>query len=304
LETFRQAGDFVEYVQFLAILDSRTTAICESRHGRMMRLDSPELAANTPPLHYQCRSLLSPVTRFDLRDMEKPGWKDEEGKSFEELLDWGKVSAPQKGFGEIGKVLQKQERSLPQPANRRIPPVMKKLDEEGTQKEFTKGEVRILIRGFREGEEALIESAFNKVPVRDLADLKAVSVVNNPIIIIRNHRPKLARAAYDPPTSEIEINRKLVDLVPRKKGIETESRRTVLHEIGHHFYNKNVSELSKQEFKDIATKKKLTLFKNKYEDAIEFFAGAYIEWHEQHRALAKKCPEVYTILERIFKEAR
>ena len=28
LETFRQAGDFIQFVQFLAILDSRTTDIC------------------------------------------------------------------------------------------------------------------------------------------------------------------------------------------------------------------------------------------------------------------------------------
>jgi len=99
LETFRQAGDFVKFVQFLAILDSRTTDICESRNGRLLRLDSPELADNTPPLHYQCRSVLSPVTAYDLKEMEKPGWKDAEGRTLEQLQDWSKVEAPAKGFG-------------------------------------------------------------------------------------------------------------------------------------------------------------------------------------------------------------
>jgi SPP1 gp7 family putative phage head morphogenesis protein len=99
LETFRQAGDFVQFVQFLAILDSRTTDICESRNGRLLRLDSPELAANTPPLHFQCRSILSPVTAYDLKDMEKPGWKDDQDRTLDELLDWRKVDPPSKGFG-------------------------------------------------------------------------------------------------------------------------------------------------------------------------------------------------------------
>jgi len=99
LETFRQAGDFVQFVQFLAILDSRTTDICESRNGRLLRLDSPELAANTPPLHFQCRSILSPVTTYDLKDMEKPGWKDDQGRTLDELQDWSKVDPPAKGFG-------------------------------------------------------------------------------------------------------------------------------------------------------------------------------------------------------------
>lgn len=100
LETFRQAGDFVEHVQFLAILDSRTTDICESRNGKIFRLDDPALAANTPPLHYNCRSILSPVTQYDLDEMQRSGWKDQDGKTLEELLDHSGMPDPAKGFGK------------------------------------------------------------------------------------------------------------------------------------------------------------------------------------------------------------
>lgn len=59
LSSFHANG--VDYVRFSAVMDARTSAQCRSRHGKVMRLDSPELAANTPPLHGRCRSVLSPV---------------------------------------------------------------------------------------------------------------------------------------------------------------------------------------------------------------------------------------------------
>ncbi|MEW6282139.1 MAG: phage minor head protein, partial [Candidatus Eremiobacterota bacterium] len=54
-------------VQFSAILDARTTDICRSRDGLVMRMDDPRLPANTPPLHFQCRSVLIPVDRIAWR---------------------------------------------------------------------------------------------------------------------------------------------------------------------------------------------------------------------------------------------
>jgi hypothetical protein len=69
-----------------------------------MLLGSEELAANTPPLHYQCRSILLPVDRFEWEDMQGSPeleekldwtkWKDENGKAREAL-------PPLKGFGNV-----------------------------------------------------------------------------------------------------------------------------------------------------------------------------------------------------------
>lgn len=55
-------------VEFSAVLDDRTTDMCQSRHGLVMRMDDPRLPYNTPPLHPQCRSLLLPATVYEHPD--------------------------------------------------------------------------------------------------------------------------------------------------------------------------------------------------------------------------------------------
>lgn len=61
LQSFNDS-DLVDYVRFLAISDDRTTDICRTRDGMLIpKSDTGTIAFNTPPLHYQCRSTLSPV---------------------------------------------------------------------------------------------------------------------------------------------------------------------------------------------------------------------------------------------------
>lgn len=55
-------------VEFSAILDGRTTVMCDHRHGLVMRLDDPRLPFNTPPMHISCRSVLLPCTVFEHPD--------------------------------------------------------------------------------------------------------------------------------------------------------------------------------------------------------------------------------------------
>ena len=60
-----KANNDVVGFEFSAIMDDRTTDICVSRHGLVMRIDDPNLASNTPPLHPNCRSLLMELTIYD-----------------------------------------------------------------------------------------------------------------------------------------------------------------------------------------------------------------------------------------------
>ena len=53
---------FVEAVQYSAILDDRTTEICEKLDGLVMKTNDPELSKANPPMHYNCRSMLIPIT--------------------------------------------------------------------------------------------------------------------------------------------------------------------------------------------------------------------------------------------------
>lgn len=111
LQAFR-SNAFVAAVQFVAILDNRTTDICRERDGLIMRIDDPRLDANTPPLHYQCRSTLAPVDKYSLNLLEQGkasteqrffGWVKEGGpKSLAEAeARWKDVPKPLPGFGAV-----------------------------------------------------------------------------------------------------------------------------------------------------------------------------------------------------------
>lgn len=52
---------FIEAYQYSAILDDRTTDICETLDGRIRK----DWGAYAPPNHFQCRSILVPVTVLD-----------------------------------------------------------------------------------------------------------------------------------------------------------------------------------------------------------------------------------------------
>lgn len=59
LDYFNSTG-VVDAYQFSAILDERTSYICEGLDGKVFdKADAP-----IPPLHFNCRSLLIPITRF------------------------------------------------------------------------------------------------------------------------------------------------------------------------------------------------------------------------------------------------
>lgn len=313
LETFRQAGDFVKFVQFLAILDSRTTDICESRNGRLLRLNSPELAANTPPLHFQCRSMLSPVTAYDVKEMEKPGWKDAEGRTLEQLQDWSKVDAPAKGFGgaernvlENKEISNKLERILAQPSEKKPKSmeIVKTYPEENSEKLYVKGEVKFPIKGFKVKELDLIESTLNLPPESHIKDIDFVAVTNNEILSRRG----IANACYDEISKEIVINRRHTKLAPKKEALKIKPTITILHEIGHHVYNNFLQDDYgigiKDKIKAVAEKYKNKILSKTEDDIKEYFANAYAFWYVEKRALAKGNPEMYNILRGIFEVAK
>lgn len=58
-------GGFVEAYEFAALLDDRTTDVCEWCDGRTYPVDDPFWDVYTPPNHFNCRSLLIPVVQGD-----------------------------------------------------------------------------------------------------------------------------------------------------------------------------------------------------------------------------------------------
>lgn len=67
LATYRENGDMVKAVQWLSVLDQRTSQWCIPRDGLTWTLDGTPIGHDVPfqapPIHFNCRSTLSPVLR-------------------------------------------------------------------------------------------------------------------------------------------------------------------------------------------------------------------------------------------------
>lgn len=63
LSRFRdpKLAPFIVGIQYSAILDERTTPVCQFLHGKIFKPGDPALDQLTPPNHFNCRSLLVPV---------------------------------------------------------------------------------------------------------------------------------------------------------------------------------------------------------------------------------------------------
>lgn len=123
LRKFNEPQSRVRAVQFVAILDARTTQMCSQRDGLIMELTDPRLPANTPPLHYQCRSTLAPVSIWDWEDLQNGdpealerffAWLPIEGQNpttlEEALAGWKKADPALPGFGELAPVKRKPKK--------------------------------------------------------------------------------------------------------------------------------------------------------------------------------------------------
>lgn len=73
-----QVGEFVQALEYAAVLDSSTTEICRELNGKVYRSDSPEWDSIRPPNHHNCRSVLIPVTTVDDWDGQESARPDVE----------------------------------------------------------------------------------------------------------------------------------------------------------------------------------------------------------------------------------
>lgn len=70
-------------MEYSAIMDSRTTPVCQALDGKIFEIGDPNLDRLKPPNHFNCRSVLVPITDYDEidnRDMISPS---ESGKAIE-----------------------------------------------------------------------------------------------------------------------------------------------------------------------------------------------------------------------------
>lgn len=91
----QELAKWVLAYRYTAILDSATTPICRHLHGKIFTKET--LNGYNPPVHFNCRSMLLPVTRLD------SGWK-------REMDGQGPITVtPQEGFATERKPPSVQE---------------------------------------------------------------------------------------------------------------------------------------------------------------------------------------------------
>lgn len=88
-------SQFVTAYQYSAILDDRTTDFCRLHDGEVIDANDPRLPSITPPCHWQCRSLLVPITRYD---EYKADYGTKAGLTAKEAVEYAQ---PAPGFGGV-----------------------------------------------------------------------------------------------------------------------------------------------------------------------------------------------------------
>lgn len=67
-DVYDESKDVTHYL-FVAIRDHRTTEWCNDRHGLVYAKDDPLLQKETPPIHWNCRSEIIPLTPLNPRHL-------------------------------------------------------------------------------------------------------------------------------------------------------------------------------------------------------------------------------------------
>jgi SPP1 gp7 family putative phage head morphogenesis protein len=71
---FEAAGDYVQGVRFVPLLDATTTPFCRDIVGRSIVKTDPLFEKIVPPFWYNCRTMAVPVTRMDVGWVFNTDW--------------------------------------------------------------------------------------------------------------------------------------------------------------------------------------------------------------------------------------
>lgn len=78
-----EVRELVEYLEFIAILDDRTTPVCEGMDGTIKLVDDPIWSRMYPPNHYMCRSTVEPISKYENAKPKDPAHLHDPGKGFD-----------------------------------------------------------------------------------------------------------------------------------------------------------------------------------------------------------------------------
>ena len=88
----KDVGDFVQFWEYSAILDERTTDYCKCMNGKIFRKE--DIAILNPPAHFNCRSIPVPITQFEVDELigfldeDEDRVNEEELNNYENIFMW------------------------------------------------------------------------------------------------------------------------------------------------------------------------------------------------------------------------
>lgn len=106
LEGYKQAKEElgIEYYEYDAFLDSRTSSICEELNGQRFRIDEAEVGVNYPPMHPNCRSTTQLVLDENYKKEEKEADKKIDALNHINLETKKDINLPRLGKYELKEI--------------------------------------------------------------------------------------------------------------------------------------------------------------------------------------------------------
>lgn len=102
LDTIKELGG--DHYEIVAVLDSRTSEICQSENHKVYPVKEYEPGRTAPPFHVRCRSTIRPAVKFDKKGKADKTDRTEEAEQISPYLDILLNNAPVK--------MAKEQRSL------------------------------------------------------------------------------------------------------------------------------------------------------------------------------------------------
>ena len=102
LDTIKELGG--DHYEIVAVLDSRTSEICQSENHKVYSVKEYEPGRTAPPFHVRCRSTIRPAVKSDKKDKTDKTERTEESERISPYLDILLNNAPVK--------MAKEKRSL------------------------------------------------------------------------------------------------------------------------------------------------------------------------------------------------
>jgi SPP1 gp7 family putative phage head morphogenesis protein len=96
-----EVRELVEYLEFIAILDDRTTPVCEGMDGTIKLVDDPIWSRMYPPNHYMCRSTVEPISKYENAKPKDPAHLHDPGKGFDTNVGTSYAEIPHRYEAEL-----------------------------------------------------------------------------------------------------------------------------------------------------------------------------------------------------------